>query len=221
MIFEMSRSLAEKVSKLDSLSTQKKKSEEELAMHDEKLGEELEKAERELEKAIMNLSIESSQANRSKERKAREKVSSLRLELSGSSERRQTVSRILQRDILKIKEEVMSDLSAELKSHKNTFEQGTLDRIRLAKKEYLDALKAHHELIDVQCRQTYFDVARSIGETASATSTGLFDKYYPNIYVRETTFRHTPNGNSPYGIGTKEIQDALSKGIVPKSNENN
>ncbi|MED1123986.1 hypothetical protein [Bacillus atrophaeus] len=215
MKFEYSEELKGKLSHLEELENQKKRTNEKLQEHDEKLAEELKKAEEALEVAVMELALDPSSAKRTKERKARETVESLRLEVSGGYERKDSVKKVHDRKISTAKEDILRTLAAEVTEHKEKYEQSALDRVRKAKMEYLKAAASYHDLIDIQCRQTYFDVGRQIGETQLATQNGLFEKYRPRIYVTEPTFTYRPNGTNPYGLIEPEIHRAWLRGEVP------
>ncbi|MFW2107716.1 hypothetical protein M8C22_06330 [Bacillus spizizenii] len=215
MKFEYSEELKGKISHLEELENQKKRTNEKLQEHDEKLAEELKKAEEALEVAVMELALDPSPAKRTKERKARETVESLRLEVSGGSERKRSVKQMHDRKIHAAKEDILRTLSAEVTEHKEKYEQSALDRVRKAKMEYLKAAAGYHDLIDLQCRQTYFDMARQIGETQLATQNGLFEKYRPRIYVNEPIFTYRPSGTNPYGIIEPEIHRAWTRGELP------
>ncbi len=163
----------------------------------------------------MELALDASSAKRTKERKAREAVTSSRLEVSGGSERKTSVKQAHEQKIHAVKEEILRKLSDEVIAHKSKHEQATLDRVRKAKMEYLEAATSYHDLIDIQCRQTYFDIGRQIGEAQFATYDGLFERYKPRIYVTEPTFTYRPNGTNPYGIIEPEIHRAWLKGEIP------
>lgn len=215
MKFKYSDELKEKLSELEGLEEQKKKALERLQEHDEKLAKELQKAEEDLKAATMELALDASSAKRTKERKARETVASLRLEVSGGYERKTSVKQAHEQKIHAVKEEILRKLSDEVIAHKSKHEQAALDRVRKAKMEYLEAAASYHDLIDIQCRQTYFDIGRQIGEAQFATYDGLFERYKPRIYVTEPTFTYRPNGTNPYGLIEPEIHRAWLKGEIP------
>ncbi|WP_024120977.1 hypothetical protein [Bacillus halotolerans] len=206
---KFSKKLTDKVAELKALQEKYNAQTEGMRAHNEKVSAELSAAEQDLATAIEALAEDPSEENRSKEKEARRRVTELRLEAGGASERQSAVFRSKTAQITDMQNEILQLARKEIVANKTAKEGAALERIAAAKQEYLEAAKAYHDLLMVDGQQKYYDLADDIdaGERIWKGSNPGFHVYYP-IYTDRGS------GNNKYGIIELEVNRAWRRGEI-------
>ncbi|MGX9948699.1 hypothetical protein PNF29_04860 [Bacillus subtilis] len=206
---KFSKKLTDKVAELKALQEKYTTQYEGMRTHNEKVSAELTAAEQDLAAAIEALAEEPSEENRSKEKEARRKVTELRLEAGGASERQNAVFRSQTSKITDMQTEILQLARKEIVANKIAKEDGALERIAAAKQDYLEAAKAYHDLLMVDGQQKYYDLAREIdaGEKTAKENEPGFSIHHPIYTDRES-------GANKYGIIELEVFRAWNRGEI-------
>ncbi|MCY7811596.1 hypothetical protein MOD60_18365 [Bacillus spizizenii] len=192
---KFSKKLTDKVTELKALQEKYTTQYEGMRTHNEKVSAELTSAEQDLAAAIEALAEEPSEENRSKEKDARRRVAELRLEVSGASERQTTVFRSKSAQISGLKSEILELARKEIVAHKTAKEDAALERIAAAKREYLEAAKAYHDLLIIDGQKKFYELVDEIGanEVVAKENEPGFSIHHPIYTDRES-------GANKYGI---------------------
>ncbi|MEK3710643.1 hypothetical protein NST16_11595 [Bacillus sp. FSL K6-1005] len=206
---KFSKKLTDKVTELKALQEKYTTQYEGMRTHNEKVSAELTAAEQDLAAAIEALAEEPSEENRSKEKEARRKVTELRLEAGGASERRDAVFRSKTAQITDMQTEILKLAKKELIANKAEKEGDALERIAAAKQEYLEAAKAYHDLLMVDGQQKYYDLVREIG-----AGERTWKEHNPSFHVHHPIYTDRGYGNNKYGIIELEVNRAWRRGEI-------
>ncbi len=206
---KFSKKLTDKVTELKALQEKYTTQYEGMRTHNEKVSAELTAAEQDLAAAIEALAEEPSEENRSKEKDARRRVAELRLEVSGASERQTTVFRSKSAQISGLKSEILELARKEIVAHKTAKEDAALERIAAAKREYLEAAKAYHDLLIIDGQKKFYELVDEIGanEVVAKENEPGFSIHHPIYTDRES-------GANKYGIIDAEVFRAWNRGVV-------
>ncbi|MCY8375466.1 hypothetical protein P8868_18210 [Bacillus inaquosorum] len=206
---KFSKKLTDKVTELKALQEKYTTQYEGMRTHNEKVSAELTSAEQDLAAAIEALAEEPSEENRSKEKDARRRVAELRLEVSGASERQTTVFRSKSAQISGLKSEILELARKEIVAHKTAKEDAALERIAAAKREYLEAAKAYHDLLIIDGQKKFYELVDEIGanEVVAKENEPGFSIHHPIYTDRES-------GANKYGIIEPEVFRAWNRGVV-------
>ncbi|MBK4202700.1 hypothetical protein EGI09_01875 [Bacillus subtilis] len=206
---KFSKKLTDKVAELKALQEKYIVQTEGMRAHNEKVSAELSAAEQELASAIEALAEEPSEENRLKEKEARRKVAGLRLEASGAIERQDTVYRSKSAQISGLKAEILQLAQKEIVANKTAKEEDALERIAAAKREYLEAAKAYHDLLIIDGQKKFYELASEIGanEVVAKENEPGFSIHHPIYTDRES-------GANKYGIIEQEVFRAWNRGEI-------
>ncbi|MBT2574869.1 hypothetical protein J7E26_13040 [Bacillus sp. ISL-51] len=206
---KFSKKLTDKVTELKALQEKSVAQTEGMRAHNEKVSAELTAAEQDLTSAIEALAEDPSEENRLKEKEARRRVAELRLEASGARERQDTVFYPKSAQISALKSEILGLARKEIVANKTAKEDAALERIAAAKREYLEAAKAYHDLLIIDGQKKFYELASEIGanEVASKENEPGFSIHHPIYTDRES-------GANKYGIIEPEVFRAWNRGVV-------
>ncbi|MEC0543645.1 hypothetical protein P8855_00160 [Bacillus inaquosorum] len=206
---KFSKKLTDKVAVLKALQEKYNAQTEGMRAHNEKVSAELTAAEQDLAAAIEALAEDPSEENRSKEKEARRRVTELRLEAGGASERQSAVFRSKTAQITDMQNEILQLARKEIVANKTAKEGAALERIAAAKQEYLEAAKAYHDLLMVDGQEKFYDLAREIdaGEKTAKENEPGFSIHHPIYTDRES-------GANKYGIIEQEVFRAWNRGKI-------
>ncbi|MDQ7724608.1 hypothetical protein FPQ02_07895 [Bacillus halotolerans] len=204
-----SKKLTDKVAELKALQEKYTTQYEGMRTHNEKVSAELTAAEQDLAAAIEALAEEPSEENRSKEKEARRRVTGLRLEAGGASERQNAVFRSRTAQVNDMQTEILQLARKEIVANKTAKEENALERIAAAKREYLEAAKAYHDLMMVDGQEKFYDLAREIGVNGSTAKANE-----PGFHVYHPIYTDRGYGNNKYGIIELEVNRAWRRGEI-------
>ncbi len=206
---KFSKKLTDKVDELKALQEKHNAQTEGMRAYNEKVSAELTTAEQDLAAAIEALAEDPSEENRLKEKEARRRVTELRLEAGGASERRSAVFHAGTAQISGLKSEILELARKEIVANKTAKEDAALERIAAAKREYLEAAKAYHDLLIVDGQQKYYDLAREIGVNGSTAK-----ENEPGFSIHHPIYTDRESGPNKYGIIEPEVFRAWNRGVV-------
>ncbi|MCI4136319.1 hypothetical protein MMJ09_04115 [Bacillus vallismortis] len=206
---KFSKKLTDKVAELNAQKEKYMAQKEGMRAHNEKVSAELAAAEQDLAMAIEALTEEPSEENRLKEKEARWRVAELRLEASGASERRDTVYRSKTAQISRLKAEILQLAQKEIVANKTAKEEDALERIAAAKREYLEAAKAYHDLLIIDGQKKFYELASEIGANEVVTK-----ENEPGFSIHHPIYTDRESGANKYGIIEQEVFRAWNRGEI-------
>ncbi|MGQ8920965.1 hypothetical protein ACUUYQ_03670 [Bacillus halotolerans] len=206
---KFSKKLADKASELKALQGKLADQTEGMRAHNEKVASDLSAAEQDLASAIEALAEYPSGENRLKEKEARRKVAELRLEASGAEERQDTVFYSKSAQARELRTEILELARKEIVAYKTAKEDAALERIAAAKKEYLEAAKAYHDLLIVDGQKKFYELASEIGANDVVAK-----QNEPGFSIHHPIYTNRMSGPNRYGIIESEVYRAWNRGEI-------
>ncbi|MEC2268520.1 hypothetical protein [Bacillus subtilis] len=206
---KFSKKLSDKVTELKALQEKYTTQYERMRAHNEKVSAELTAAEQDLAAAIEALAEEPSEENRSKEKEARRRVTELRLEAGGASERQNAIFHAGSAQISRLRAEILKLARKEIIANKTAKEDAALGRIAAAKREYLEAAKAYHDLLIIDGQKKFYELASEIGANEDVAK-----ENEPGFSIHHPIYTDRESGANKYGIIEPEVFRAWNRGVV-------
>ncbi|AUJ76168.1 hypothetical protein CWD84_04695 [Bacillus siamensis] len=206
---KFSKKLTDKVAELKAQKEKYIAQTEGMRVHNEKVSAELIAAEQDLAAAIEALAEDPSEENRSKEKEARRRAAELRLEVSGASERRSAIFRSKSAQINDMQTEILELARKEIVSNKTAKEDTALERIAAAKREYLEAVKAYHDLLIIDGQKKFYDLVDEIGANEVVAK-----ENEPGFSIHQPIYTDRESGANKYGIIELEVFRAWNRGEI-------
>ncbi|NPC94017.1 hypothetical protein HOO54_17780 [Bacillus sp. WMMC1349] len=209
MAFEFSKELKDKVKEIHTQKELQAKREANIKAYNEKVVRELEVAEETLKTAVEVLANEPNAKNAAVEKEARKKVAELRLEVSGASERSNSIFYTESEKANTLILEVLQMARKEIDANKDAKEDSVLERIAAAKKEYLEAAKAYHDFLKIDGNKKYRDLVREVG-----ASDRVAKEFDPRYSIHRPIYTNRDSGPNKYGFIDHEIYSAWDRGEI-------
>ncbi|MED4830392.1 hypothetical protein [Bacillus atrophaeus] len=204
-----SKKLTDKVTELKALQEKQSSQMEKMRDHNGKVLTDLSAAETDLSAAIEKLAEDPSEENRAREKEARWKVVEMRLEAGGAKERQDTVFYSKTAQINALKLEILQMARDEIVANKTAKEDAALERIAAAKREYLEAAKAYHDLLIINGQKKFYELASEID-----ASDVVAKENEPGFSIHHPIYTNRMSGKNRYGITESEVHRAWNRGEI-------
>lgn len=211
MAYEISAELQTKIDEVNAKQAAFNAKVAAVQAHNETVAADLASAKLALKDAILDVSNSPNETTRAAEVEARNKVAQLEAENEGALERASAVYQSGTEEIQQLRRSVILLARQELRANYDAQKPAALQRIEMAKKEYMDSLLALHELTMVDTQGKYYDISREIGldvELAKQTE--------PGVGMHEPLLTYRSPGFNYYGMFSDEILEAFKRGNLKK-----
>lgn len=208
---KLSTQLQEKITEVKALSEKFNTRQQNLSQHNDTVSQEFAQARIDLETAVSKLATNPSAINREAEKAARRKHAELELEVSGSQQRSSAVNGTDNAHLTQVQRETLHAVGRELKSNHDAKEGEVMQAIEDAKKAYMLALKAYHDLKLVNTQSKFYDIASEIGIRHDVAKT-----LEPGVSINHVPFTYRAPGFNYYGIFSDETYEAMNHGVIKK-----
>ncbi|XYY59568.1 hypothetical protein ACNSPU_16940 [Bacillus velezensis] len=107
--------------------------------------------------------------------------------------------------------EILELARKEIVANKTAKEDTALERIAAAKREYLEAAKAYHDLLILDGQKKFYDLVDEIGANEVVAK-----ENEPGFSIHQPIYTDRESGANKYGIIEPEVFRAWNRGVVDR-----